>query len=169
MGAGTGSEGTPAADHGFDLVAARQPALWRSFRDLVDVTWSSDALPPGVTELCRLRIAGLLGASGPLRLRPGVDAPGLEAKIAALPHWPDAAVFDEADRVCLGFAEQFALDAQGIDDAVAGPVVKLLGSRAYATLVVACGLAEAMARTASVLGEDALAVPASTASPTPPR
>ena len=140
------------------MVAEHHPELWQAFAGLVDTTWASDALPVGVLELCRLRIATLLGDPGPARLRTDAPAAALEAKVAALSRWPDAEVFDDTDRACLAFAEQFVLDVQGITADVAAPVVAAVGGRGYTTLVLGCGMAEALARSAAVLGDDPLRV-----------
>jgi alkylhydroperoxidase family enzyme len=100
--------------------------------------WS--ATPVRSLELCRLRIAMLLGCAEELRARTplaGVD----DAIMAALPAWPHDDRFDATDRACLAFAEQWVLDVASLDAATAAAVREQLGddglqSFAYALLVV---------------------------------
>jgi alkylhydroperoxidase family enzyme len=91
-------------------------------------------------ELCRLRVAMLLGCAAELRARTpaaGVD----DALVSALPAWPHDDRFDATDRACLAFAEQWVLDVASLDDATAAAVREQLGdeglqSFAHALLVV---------------------------------
>lgn len=77
-------------------------------------------------ELCRLRIAQLLGveaeASAPAW---GSVAPG---KIAALGQWPTSDAFDEYDRAALALAEQFVIDVGGVATGPLGPSAAVLGA-----------------------------------------
>jgi alkylhydroperoxidase family enzyme len=100
--------------------------------------WS--ATPARSLELCRLRVAMLLGCAAELGARTpaaGVD----DALVSALPAWPHDDRFDATDRACLAFAEQWVLDVASLDDATAAAVREQLGdeglqSFAHALLVV---------------------------------
>ncbi|NGP43381.1 carboxymuconolactone decarboxylase family protein, partial [Acinetobacter sp. GC2] len=87
------------------------------------------ALDPVLLELCRLRIATLLGdTEEQARRAPAALEAGLtEAKVAELPSWPDSPLFDERERACLAFTEMFVGDVSGITDADAAAVLEALG------------------------------------------
>ncbi len=72
-------------------------------------------MDPVVLELCRLRVAQLVGCDGELavRSRPAVDGRLAEDAVAELASWPTAARFDDTTRACLGFTEQFVIDPVG--------------------------------------------------------
>ncbi len=122
----------------------------------VDVAiWEQDVLDPVVLELCRLRIAQLLGAEAALRERsPAALAAGLdEAAVAELPSWPSSERFDARLRACLGHAEQVLIDAQGVSDGQAAEVVAAIGEGGFLVLTYACGFFETTQRARIVLGE----------------
>lgn len=138
---------------GFAAVARHHPEVFAAYAAYVDEVWSSDDLPPGTMELCRVRIAQLLGAAREeaVRLGPAVD--GLEDKLSNLAGWPSDPRFTTIDRACLAFAEQFVLDTQALDDPTAEAVRAEVGDAGLVTLSLGVGLAEGMVRAAVVLGE----------------
>ena len=81
-------------------------------------------------ELCRIRVASLLGT--PLERASGVLD---DATIAALSRWPTSDLFDDRDRACLAFTEQFVIDVASLDDAHANAVVSQLGGAGFANFV----------------------------------
>jgi alkylhydroperoxidase family enzyme len=64
---------------------------------------------PELLELVQVRISQLLRNES---VRPGKGVPS--AKLAALAQWPTSPLFSDADRVVLGFAEQFIMDVAGV-------------------------------------------------------
>jgi alkylhydroperoxidase family enzyme len=76
--------------------------------------------------LARARIATLLGVAAP-----GGNG-AANARIAALPSWPDSPLFGERERACLAFAEQFVLDVSGVTDEQRGALAAALGADAAA-------------------------------------
>ena len=71
------------------------------------------ALDPEVLELCRLRIASLQGDEREAaRAAPGATVD--PDKAAAIGDWPDSPLFDERERACLAFTEQFVGDVAGV-------------------------------------------------------
>ena len=98
------------------LVAAHE-AAWR----VVD---------PVLLELCRLRVAALLGcrseqaARTPAATRAGLD----ETTVAALADWPTSARFGPRERACLAFCEQWVMDVAGTPDDLARDVADHLGA-----------------------------------------
>jgi AhpD family alkylhydroperoxidase len=96
---------------------------------------------PVVLELCRLRVAQLLGCTPELATRtPEAVAAGLsEEQVEQLAAWPSAPCFDAPQRAALAFAEQFVIDPHGI----AGPIRDEL--RAHFALPDVVALTEALA------------------------
>lgn len=138
---------------GFAAVDRHHPEVFATYAAYVDEVWASPDLPPGTLELCRVRIAQLLGAAREQAARLGPEVPGLEDKLAHLAGWPHDARFSATDRACLAFAEQFVLDTQALDDATAAAVRVQVGDAGLVTLALGVGLAEGMVRAAVVLGE----------------
>jgi alkylhydroperoxidase family enzyme len=69
---------------------------------------------PVLVELCRLRIAQIVGSSEHLGTQEvtGIDAGQLED----LAEWRDSARFDAAQQACLEFAEYFCYSSQSVTD-----------------------------------------------------
>jgi alkylhydroperoxidase family enzyme len=104
----------------FDAVLALRPDLGAPYREFVGLFWARRLVDPVTLELCRLRVAQLLGGREDLalRTRPALDAGLTDEHVARLPEWRTAACFTDAQRAALGYAEQFVLDPHGVDDAM---------------------------------------------------
>ncbi len=139
---------TAAGTTPLDRVFGLRPAAYARFRELYDALWSQTALDPVVLELCRLRVATLLGCDGEPAGTPGLSA----ARVAALPQWPTSPLFDEAERACLGFAEQYVMDPHGVTDEHFTALQAHLAPAAVATLVLGLAVFEALARFRVALG-----------------
>ena len=98
-----------------------------------------EVVDPVVLELCRLRIAVLLGCEFEKhrRSQAAVSAGLDEAKIAELASWPTSARFGPRDRACLAFCEQFVIDVAGMSDGLAIAVAEQLGPQAFRDFVAA--------------------------------
>jgi hypothetical protein len=105
-----------------------EPGLSAALRAYVEGVFAHPALPAGVLELCRARVAQLLGAD-----------------VVAPEGAPDPAA-DPVAAACLAFAEQFVLDAQALDDTTVGRVLAAVGEEGYAVLTIGVGLAEGLTR-----------------------
>jgi alkylhydroperoxidase family enzyme len=143
----------PASAEGettWDRVIDHRPAYAAAFRDVEAALWGQDVLDPGILELCRLRIAQLLGADGDLRVRTPAAAAAAgrldESLIDVLAQWPTAPGFSEQQRSCLGYAEQVLVDAQGVTDELAAEVVEAVGEGGFLVLTYACGFFETTQR-----------------------
>jgi len=80
-------------------------------------------LAPAIVELCRRRVAMLLGNEAELDRAPTTDAAGdLGGKLAALARWTSSPLFGPAERACLAFTEQFVIDVTQIDDTTVAAV-----------------------------------------------
>ena len=115
-----------------------------------------DSVDPVIIELCRLRIAGLVGASAHLSLRrPKAAAAGLtEAKIAELARWPESPLFSAGERACLALAEQFCMGAYTVTEADVATVLEHLSADECYALVNGIWVMEALARMTVVMGVD---------------
>jgi len=115
-----------------------------------------DSVDPVIVELCRLRIAGLVGARAHASLRrPKATAAGLtETKIAALAGWPESPLFSAAERACLALAEQFCMGAYTVTEADVAAVLEHLSADECYALVNGIWAMEALARMTVVMGVD---------------
>jgi len=89
-----------------------------------------DAVDPRTYELCRVRVAALLGTPG----EASSDVLSPET-LDALSSWPTSPHFTETDRACLAFAEQFVIDVATLPDAMAVAVSDRLGPEGFANFV----------------------------------
>jgi alkylhydroperoxidase family enzyme len=126
------------ADHGvLERALDEQPDVAQSLETLHDAAWS--VVDPVVLELCRLRIAKLLGCEFEQGLRTdAAAAAGLdEATVADLSARPTSERFGRRERACLAFCEQFVIDVAGMDDDLAFAVSDELGPQAFRDFVSA--------------------------------
>lgn len=105
-------------DTEFARVFGLRPNLLAHYEDFYARLWAPAVMDPAVLELCRLRVAQLLGCDTETRIRsrPALDAGLTEEAVAALRTWPTAVLFDDTTRACIGFAEQFVIDPALIGD-----------------------------------------------------
>ena len=128
-----------------DLEEVATGRAWRSFHAQLR---AHDALPRRVALVCRARIAQLLGTE----VEPGPSwSPEDLERLTQLRSWMDAAVFDARDRAALAYAEQFIVDANGIDRDLAAPVAAHLGDTGLVVLTVWLGVVESEERLRRVL------------------
>lgn len=99
-----------------------------------DAAW--EATDPRLLELCRVRIASLLGCTAEASARtPQADVdPSVLDAIAA---WPTDPRFDARDRACLAFAEHFVVDVASLSDDTAADVREHLGDQGLQDFVSA--------------------------------
>jgi alkylhydroperoxidase family enzyme len=83
-----------------------------------DYNRSITRVEPVLVELCRLRMAMLLGSKLDLSLRyePAVAAGLTEEKVRDLSNYGTSPLFTERERRCLELAEQFVVQSSGIGD-----------------------------------------------------
>lgn len=78
-----------------------------------EAAWA--ATSPRLLELCRVRIAILLGCASEAETRtPGSGVP--DDVVAAVRSWPTDPRFDPLDRAGLAFTEHYVIDVASIDD-----------------------------------------------------
>ena len=138
MLASMGRSGSFSAD--ISTAAALEAAL-SEFPDVISelrrvnqAAW--EAVDPVLLELCRLRVAMLLGCAAELADRTA-DTGVPESTIAELGNWPLSAMFDSRSRACLAFCEQFVIDVANLSNAQASDVREHLGNEGFANFVSA--------------------------------
>ncbi len=147
-------ENTSAGATPFDRVFGLRPNLQRAFLDFQALFWERELVPPVTLELCRLRVAQLLGCASELglRYRPALNAGLDEAKIQELPNWGRGEAFSQEERACLSFAEMFVQDPHAITDADAELVLRHLGEPGFVALTEALAIFDGFARFRAMLG-----------------
>lgn len=138
----------------FDQLIERRPQYAAAFRSVETALWGQTVVGPVPLELCRLRIAQLLGCELALGIRtPAAVEAGLdEALVAALPRWPNDPRFDEYTRVCMALAEQLLMDADAITDQEVADIIATIGEDGFLVLSYACGMFETTQRARIVIG-----------------
>jgi AhpD family alkylhydroperoxidase len=146
----TEAEGETALDRVFGLT----PAAYAAYLEVDAALWDADRVDPTLVELCRLRIAQLVGCDAELDVRHDeARAAGLtEAKVADLRSWPTSEQYTETDRAVLNFAEKFVIDASSVDDADCAALRAHLADPEIAALTTAVAVFDAMARFQVALG-----------------
>ena len=92
------------------------------------------ATSPRLLELCRIRIATLLGCDTEADAR--TTGSGVDDGVAeAIRLWPTDPRFDSTDRACLAFAEHYVIDVASIDDATVAAVRDDLGDEGLLNFV----------------------------------
>jgi alkylhydroperoxidase family enzyme len=144
--------GAPSPD--LDGVLSLRADLHGLWRDLEAELYAAPGLDPVVLELCRIRVAQLVGAPGQLAHRREVAvAAGLDEElVAALPDWPRDARFDVLARAAIAVAETFVIDPHRLEDADTEAVRDLAGDRGLATLMTGLAVWEGICRFEKVMG-----------------
>lgn len=144
------AEGLTELDGAFGL----RPALHTRYRDYLTRLWSPGVLDPVLTELVRLRIAGLheCTAEQAARTRVAVHAGLDEARIARLEFGSGDPAFSPVESACLLFAEQFVLAPESVTDDDRKSLTTLLGERGVVGLAMACSVFDGFDRFQIVLG-----------------
>lgn len=140
----------------FSRVFGLRPNLLRHFQDYYARLWSPAVMDPVILELCRLRIAGILGSEAELEVRsaPAVEGGLTEDAWTALASWPSSPLFDDITRTCLGFAEQFVIDPAGISTGDRSAVRRAVGFPRLVGLAQAVATFDGFSRFRLILGID---------------
>ena len=119
------------------------PQLGEPFAALYQSFWSLESVPASTLELCRLRLAQLLGSELAFA-HSECEIP--EAQRDQLTQWPSSEAFNAAERACLELTEVHAMDAQAITDAQADAVKAHYGEVGYVAVIQALGVFDAVIR-----------------------
>ena len=115
-----------------DHVLVGHPDVADALHAAHEAAWA--VVDPQILELCRLRIAQLLGSDAELSVRTagaGVD----DELLTALPSWPTSPRFGPRERSCLALCEQSVIDVAGLLAAQTEAVTAELGAQGLADLV----------------------------------
>lgn len=131
---------------------ALRPELAAEHGRLLDAIW--DHGEPVLLELCRLRMAKLMGAAAARAERsPAAVAAGItEELIERLPGWPEDPRFTDAHRAALAFTEQYVVDHHGITDDHVRDLAAALGNEGVVVLTTALGVWDNQHRLDGALG-----------------
>lgn len=135
-------------DDAFSAVFGLTPSVHQRYLDLERGIWDDGRVSPVLLELCRLRIAHLVGDAGGLdqRTSNAADAGLDDAKIAEIARWPTSPRFDAAERACLSFAESYVIDAHSVTDEQCAELNRHLSAAELAALTTAIAVFDAMSR-----------------------
>jgi alkylhydroperoxidase family enzyme len=141
-------------ERSFEQVLGSSPALYAAFRDADASMWRS--VDPGILELCRLRMAMILGSESDLAFRqPEARERGVgEDKVSRLTQWPTDPVFTAGERACIELAEQYVIDPKGITPSMVEHATDALSPEGYAKMLSALGLLDGIIRFRIVLQVD---------------
>jgi alkylhydroperoxidase family enzyme len=147
--------GVTPLDRAFGL----RPDAYARFRDLYGGLWDPAVIDPRLLELCRLRIATILGCDSEraVRFSDAQDAGVTEADVAALPDWPSSARFSPTERAAIAYAEQYVMDPHELTDEHFATLHEHLDEPALATLSLAVAMFDALARFRLALGVEPIA------------
>ena len=134
----------------FDRTLGLRPELRADLAAFERLLWESGSVDPTLLELCRLRIAQLLGWEPEVRRRGPADI--AESKRAALETWRRSGAFTPIERACLELAEGFVLDPHGVSEADVGAVAAHLEPAAVVLLVEALAFFDGFTRFRAILG-----------------
>jgi hypothetical protein len=111
---------------------------------------------PALLELCRLRMAELLGYEAALRFRnqKALSAGLTNEKASAVRHWPTSPLFTAQERAWLALTEQWLGDVNDIPDELMAGVLEHNTPEECAALIYSLWPIEAALRTAAFLDLD---------------
>jgi alkylhydroperoxidase family enzyme len=115
---------------------------------MADYNRSLERVDPILIELCRLRMATLMGSKLDLSLRykPAVAAGLTEQKVRELSRYETSPLFSDRERRCLDFAEQFVIQSSAISDADAARVQAALDPETFIYFVKALSVMDQLQR-----------------------
>ena len=104
---------------------------------------------PELLDLCRLRVAMLLGCRSELEI---LNSDLSSEKVASLSQWSSSSLFNECEMSCLRFTEEFIVDVSSIPDSSAFAVRDRLGDEGFVNFVNALLVVEQRIRLQIVWG-----------------
>jgi alkylhydroperoxidase family enzyme len=122
--------GPTSIEQKYQQVLAGQPEILAALTSVHEAAWA--AVDADLLDLCRVRMAMLLGADDSVRFH-GLD----DALVADLPNWPASPRFSSVQRACLAFTEQYVIDVASIDDGLVTDLSSAVGHDAVTNFVSA--------------------------------
>ena len=141
-----------------------RPEVLPTVQAMIDGPYRRSCLPAREREAARMRIAELNDCVICRDYRAGsARAGGATEELYAHVGEPDAAPYTERERLAIEFAERFALDHQGIDDAFMARLRGAFSDAEVLDLSVCCAAFLGLGRLLAVLGIEPVEVAADTA------
>ena len=136
-----------APDASLGAVVGLRPELAERYDALAEQVWRS-GVDPVLLELCRIRVAQLLGDAAGAALRtPRAVAAGLDEQLVVrLGEWWSHPLFGTVERAALATAEQFVVDVHGVSDEGFAGVVQALGAPGAVAFSMALALFDGQSR-----------------------
>lgn len=135
-------------------VLAAHPRLAERWGEMASAVWEHESVSHGVLELCRIRVAQLLGVDWAVDYRtPGVDV--LEAKTRSVGAWPTADALNDFEQTCLEIAELFVVDAHTLTDEQIAAVSDRVGPAGLIQLTTALAVWDGIYRASLTLAPPA--------------
>jgi alkylhydroperoxidase family enzyme len=122
------TRGPASIEQSYRVALADRPEILAALDRVHDAAWV--AVDPDLLDLCRVRIAMLLGADESARIH---DLP--DDLVAALTDGPSSPRFSSTQRAALAFTDQYVLDVASVDDDVAAALVGALGTDGVSNFV----------------------------------
>ncbi len=135
-------------DEFFRDVLGERTAVADNLADIHGLAW--EVVDPALLDLCRLRVAMLLGCRSELEI---LNSDLSSEKIASLAQWPSSSLFNECEKSCLRFVEEFVVDVSSIPDSSAFAVRDHLGEEGFVNFVNALLVVEQRIRLQIVWGK----------------
>jgi alkylhydroperoxidase family enzyme len=124
------TRGPASIEQCYRVALADRPEILAALDRVHDAAWA--AVDPDLLDLCRVRIAMLLGADESARVH------GLpDDLVAALADGGVSERLSATQRAALAFTDQYVLDVASVDDEVAAALVDALGVDAVSNFVQA--------------------------------
>ncbi len=134
----------------FDQLLGLTPELLRDYTAFESRLWSS-GVEPALLELCRVRVALVLGCAGECERRTA-DVALDDGKLAALEAWESSDVFNSLQRAALRLTDGFVLKPHGVTDADAAALAAHLTPPQMIALIEALALFDGFTRFRMMLG-----------------
>jgi len=134
-------------------VLAAHPLLADRWAAMAAAIWEHEAISHRVLELCRIRVAQLLGVDWAVEYRtPGLDV--LEAKALSVGAWPTADPINDLEQACLAIAELFVIDVHALTDEQMADLSDRVGAQGLIQLTTALAVWDGIYRTSLTLDFD---------------
>ena len=152
-----GAETRRPGETSFEGAFGLRPELHADWQAFAELFWTRRLVEPTLLELCRIRVAQILGCAAEERRRtPQAVAAGLdETALTELVDWPRSQRFSDVQRACLRFTDGFVLDPHGVSDADAAAVAAHLPPKEMMALIEALAVFDGFTRFRLILGLEA--------------
>ena len=137
-----------STDEFFRNVLGERRAVADQLANIHGLAW--EVVDPALLDLCRIRVAMLLDYPSELEtLKSNLSS----KKVAALSQWSSSNLFNEREKSCLRFTEEFIVDVSSVPDHSALSVRDHLGDEGFVNFVNALLVVEQRIRLQIVWGK----------------